>query len=287
MFIIYINDLSSAFTNDYVSAYMYADDLAVQINCKYASVANHLLMTSNSIIEDWTAANSLCLNNDKTQSIEFSFKTRNEDSVRFLGLFVQSNVKWNIHVETLCKKVSKGIFMLRKLKSFVSIDVLKAVYFAHIQSHLSYGIIVWGHFGNVRRLFLLQKRAVRVMFNVSSRTHCKPLFKQLGILTIISLYILDCLLYIKTNLDTIPTNNSIHSHFTRQNNFLRVNQCNFQTTINSFCEFGLRLYNMLPYNVKLLNVKHFKNEIRSILCDICVYNVEEFVNFLKTKQKNV
>lgn len=285
LFIIYVNDLSSSISKDYVKSYMYADDLAVQICCKYPSLVNHLHFTTSSIIEDWTAANSLCLNSDKTQNIEFSFKTCDNDSVKFLGLYVQSNVKWCTHVDYVCKKVAKGIFMLRKLRIFVNVEVLKAVYFAHLQSHMSYGIIAWGHFGNVKKLLLLQKRSIRVICNVNSRTHCKPLFKKLGILTVTSLYILDCLLYVKNNLEGFITNISVHGHFTRKSHFLRPAQCNFQTTINSFYEFGKRLYNMLPYCIKCLNVKSFKKRLKMLLIDLSVYDVEEFVEYLKLVEK--
>lgn len=69
MFIKYNNDLSSI-SNDHVKCFMYADDLAVQISCKYSSLANHLLFKINSIIiEDWKAANSLYVNNNKTHNI--------------------------------------------------------------------------------------------------------------------------------------------------------------------------------------------------------------------------
>jgi hypothetical protein len=264
MFIIYINDLTSAFKNVNVKSYMYADDLAVQVHCKVTSLVNFILHDTNFIIEDWTAANSLCLNTSKTQNMEFSLGNNcsHVDNVKFLGVTMQSNVKWNIHIDVVCKKVAKGIFMIRRLRCYVNMDVLKAIYFAHIHSQLSYGIVVWGHSGSVKKLLILQKRAIRTMFSVNSRTHCKPLFRELGILTVTSLYILDCLLYVKTNLDEFPLNNSVHSHFTRYNNLLRVNQCNYQSTIKNFCEFGIRMYNMLPSHIKCLEVKKFKLTVK-------------------------
>jgi len=214
LFVLYVNDLSSSIVNCNVSAYMYADDLAVQINCNNADLAHESYVRANTIIVDWTAANFLCLNENKTQNIEFGFKCTDYNNVKFLGLSIQSNVKWNIHIESVCSKVARGVFMLRKLRPFVDMDVLKAVYYAHIQSHIGYGIIVWGHSTNLHKLLILQKRAVRVMFNVSSRTHCKPLFRELNILTLVTLYILDCLLYVEINLENIPTNDSVHHHYT-------------------------------------------------------------------------
>ncbi|KAG8285200.1 hypothetical protein J6590_085923 [Homalodisca vitripennis] len=64
--------MPSALSNVCVSSSMYADDLAVQISCSNFNLANQLLSHFNSVAEDWTAANALCLNMDKTQSIKFS-----------------------------------------------------------------------------------------------------------------------------------------------------------------------------------------------------------------------
>lgn len=286
LFVLYVNDLPSSIVNCNVSAYMYADDLAVQINCNNAKLTQQYFLEANTIVEDWTAANSLCLNVNKTQNIEFSYKCTNYDTVKFLGLNLQSNVKWNYHVKLVCSKVARGIFMLRKLKTFVNIHVLKAVYFAHIHSHISYGIIVWGHTSSVTKLFILQKRAVRIMCNVGRMTHCKPLFQQLKILTVVALYILECLMYIKTNLDDFPTHNSVHGHYTRQHTFLRAKQCNFMSTINSFCEVGKKMYNLLPSSIKCLSVKDFKVAIVTMLYSLSVYDVNEFMDHLTSLKNN-
>lgn len=55
--------------------------------------------------------------------------------------------------------------MSSRLRSFVDVDdVLKAIYFAHLQSYMSYRIIkLYVHFNSVK-LLLLQKRAVRAVF---------------------------------------------------------------------------------------------------------------------------
>jgi hypothetical protein len=184
-----------------------------------------------------------------------------------------------MHIESVCKKISKTIFLLRKLKLIVSVDVLISVYFAHLQSHLMYGILVWGNDSNVKRLLILQKRAIRIICGVNSRCHCKPLFKQLNVLTVTSLYILECLMYVKSNLPTIPTNSLVHNHNTRFSEHLRLSQCNYRSTIKSSFEFSLKLYNMLPLYLKNLNAINFKKQVKGILLLLSVYTVEEFIDY--------
>lgn len=41
---------------------MYADALAVLINCNYAIMARQSYLVANSVIADWIAASSVCLN---------------------------------------------------------------------------------------------------------------------------------------------------------------------------------------------------------------------------------
>lgn len=132
----------------------------------------------------------------------------------------------------------------------MNIDVLKAAPFTHLQSHrpMSYGIAVWGHFGNVKKLLLLQKREVSDDFNVCSS---KSLFKGLGILSIASLYILDCLLNVQINLDYFITNSSVHTHFTRKSHFLRPSQISKRQLIN----FMSLTKSCITYYLILLHVK--------------------------------
>lgn len=74
LFIIYVSDLPVSINNNLISSYMYADDLAIILNRKNASLSNVYLASVDSTIDDWSSANFLCLNQDKTQVINFSAK---------------------------------------------------------------------------------------------------------------------------------------------------------------------------------------------------------------------
>lgn len=281
LFIIYVNDLPSSLDNNFLSSYMFADDLAILISCKHANLVHEIVEKSNSIVRDWSAANYLCLNNEKTQSLDFSLKYKSDvGKVKFLGVVLQENLIWEEHLDILCNKVSKGIFLLLRLKSIVNIDILAVVYYAYIHSHLAYGIIVWGNDCRLKRVMLLQKRAIRTMCNVNYRVHCKPLFRQLGILTVSSLYILEVLCYTKKNLNVIPSNRTVHSHFTRNFLNLRPNQCNYHITKNSFLEVGKKLYNLLPNNLKILDEKDFRKYLKQYLVNLAAYSIDEFIESL-------
>jgi hypothetical protein len=78
---------------------------------------------------------------------------------------------------------------------------LKMVYYAHIYSHIKNNIIFWGYSACATRVFILQKRALGLIYNVSSRYSCVNLSQQFGILTVPSIYIYESILFVRKNLN--------------------------------------------------------------------------------------
>ena len=90
----------------------------------------------------------------------------------------------------ICKIVSRNIGILSRLRHFIPSHVLLLLYNSLILPHLSYGILLWGntHKSSINRLFILQKRAVRLISNSLPRSPSQPLFKKLNLLTAPDLY---------------------------------------------------------------------------------------------------
>lgn len=76
------------------------------------------------------------------------------------GEIVDSNLKWPNRIDKVANSVCNGLLMLRVLKDCVSTDVLVTVYYANIQSHLNYGVSIWGNSTSAKRLFVLQKTSI-------------------------------------------------------------------------------------------------------------------------------
>jgi len=74
--------------------------------------------------------------------------------------------------------------MLRKLLRIVKVKMLCTVYFAHFYSKISYDKIFWGSSSSVRNVFIIQKRALRIMLRLGPRVSCRQGFKKLDILTV-------------------------------------------------------------------------------------------------------
>jgi len=56
---------------------------------------------------------------------------------------LDSNVSWALHMEKLLKKLSSECYMMRNFYYYLTLDLLKTVYFTHFQSLLQNGTILW------------------------------------------------------------------------------------------------------------------------------------------------
>ena len=42
-----------------------------------------------------------------------------------LGVYIDQNLSWNVHVNNLCKKIAAGIGVIKRSKAFVPFDTLQ------------------------------------------------------------------------------------------------------------------------------------------------------------------
>jgi hypothetical protein len=76
---------------------------------------------------------------------------------KFLGLIINDTLSWKQHIDQVINKVSTACYALRYITYIVSSDMLKLIYFAHVHSIISYGII-FGVAPLVLTKFLYYKR---------------------------------------------------------------------------------------------------------------------------------
>ena len=74
------------------------------------------------------------------------------------------------------------------MKNLLPHTALKSLYYTLIHSHTTNGIHTWGNANSIEQLFVLQKRAIRIINNKKYRTHTEPLFKSDNILKMTDLY---------------------------------------------------------------------------------------------------
>ena len=81
------------------------------------------------------------------------------NSVRYLGIKIDSKLNWKSHVDTTAAKLNRTNTMFYKVRDFVNANVLKWIYHALFESHISYACIIWGqNISTINRLYVLQER---------------------------------------------------------------------------------------------------------------------------------
>jgi hypothetical protein len=169
---------------------------------------------------------------------------------------------------------------LRKLLPIVNVKVLCKIYFAHFYSHISYGIVFWGSSSSTRNVFIIQKRAIRIMLRLGPGSSCIEGFKKLYILTVSCLYIYALVLFAVKNFNICPTNSSVHGMNTRQQNKLHTTSVKLSPIQRGVCYSSVKIFNQLPQNVFRYynNIHTVKTLLRDCLVKNVFYSMEEFLS---------
>ena len=80
-------------------------------------------------------------------------------------------------------KISRIVGILGKLNSLLSSSSMKTIYHSLVYPHILYGIIFWNTVLNVvfNKIFVIQKKIVRIITRFNRFEHTESLFKQLNI----------------------------------------------------------------------------------------------------------
>jgi len=166
LFLIYINDINNSIR--FSSIHLFADDTnLLHINKSYTSLCKNINSDLKGIVH-WLNANLICLNAKKTELIFFSSSRKKHNLknnskiqikinnkrlyptkvIKYLGVLIDCNLSWNIHIDELRKKLTRANGALSIIRHYVDNFTLKNIYYALFLSHLSYCCQIWGQNGN-------------------------------------------------------------------------------------------------------------------------------------------
>ena len=144
----------------------------------------------------------------------------------FLGVYIDQHLDWKTHVNLIAAKISKSVGLLYKAKYYLASKSLQTKYYAFIYLYFTYCNLIWAstYVTNLQRIYLLQKRAVLAISKADYKASSKPLFANLKLLDVFSIYSLQVssFMYLYHN-DALPisftqifqTGNQIHQYSTR------------------------------------------------------------------------
>lgn len=291
LFLLYINDLNTI--SNQLTIVMFADDTNIFINGKNLLKLTEIANNELDKINNWFSANLLSLNIKKTNYILFGNKKLNDIPLainkeiitrvyetKFLGILIQSTLKWDSHICLLKNKISKSIGIINKAKNILGTAHLKILYHSLIEPYLNYCSIVWGNPEKttaLETLHKLQKRAIRLILYAEYRAHTKPLFSKLNILNIYDIIRTQILTFVyKSYNSLLPIKysnyftrpNEIHHYATRSAKNFSLYRITAQKScrINTLASRGPKYWNLLPIIVKTASpLSSFKSKLREHL----------------------
>ena len=150
LFSIYINDLPK------VSSFetrLFADDTALMLTDSTLKSLNEKVNAELSKVGNWLNSNKLSLNYFKTTYLLIEPKANNSTfhnfnvnlkgikiqkslSTKYLGVILDENLDWKLHIKYLHTKLSQAVGILAKLRHYLNRKNLVVMYYVFFYSHI-------------------------------------------------------------------------------------------------------------------------------------------------------
>ena len=188
LFVIYINDIVQQVKD--CNIHLYADDTVLYFSHKDPSHIENVLNNNLKQVYDWMCVNKLSLNPSKTESFLIGSRSqlarrnslciklcgqviKHKETVKYLGVTLDQQLKWDVHINVLCSKVSKLVNYLSRLRYFLNETCLKLLYNSLILPLFDYADLIYGSSNTkyTMQLQKLQNRAGRTILRISPYKH--------------------------------------------------------------------------------------------------------------------
>jgi len=287
LFLLYINDMYQV--SNKLNFILFADDTNLLFSGKDINKVCKTLNVELEKLCDWFAENKLSLNVEKTNYMIFGnkkvdckvdivinhLKVKQIDVTKFLGVYIDNKLSWKSHCDYIHNVLSRHIGILYKSSKLLHEKSLYTLYTSFILPYLQYCCEIWGNGNNGKKLFLLQKKAIRIITRAGYRAHTTPLFLQTKSLKLKELikHKTATFMYnvmhnnVPNNIDTLfIKNNNVHDHHTRINRLLHKQECHCTLKANAMSTIGVVVWNDLVEEVQTMNnIFSFKKRHREQL----------------------
>lgn len=184
LFLIFINDLPLDINN--VLTDLYADDTTLYYIDKSQARIEQQLQTALHKLSEWCKENGMLINTTKTKVMlittpqrrvnlnNYNFQlTYNNEALsvvpceKILGVFIDNNLSWTNHTEAVAKKIVSNLWLLSRIKIYLTTHQRIQFYKSYIQPHIDYCNAIWGGTSqrNLDRIYRLQKRACKIILD--------------------------------------------------------------------------------------------------------------------------
>ena len=217
----FVNDIQSI---SKFCCVQYADDSQLLMSNENL---DQLILEANTelkIILDYMESNKLLISKTKTNYMIIPPKPRETipetivmlgsecitqvSECKFLGVIFDDRLKFTTQINNVKKRLRSAIGALLSVKKTFNFRAKMAIYNGLFDSYLNYAFLIWGDKLSKTKLSefqILQKKALRIIFNARFNSHTNEMFALSGITPIENMYQKNALIFMKkTQLDKQP-----------------------------------------------------------------------------------
>ena len=112
------------------------------------------------------------------------------ESCKYLGVILDDKLSFDQHITQLSKDLVKIISAFKIVRDWVPRREKMKLYYAYFHSKLQYGLEIYGSSANkcIRKLEVLQHKAIKALFNLDYLTPSKKLYSEFKVLSVSDLY---------------------------------------------------------------------------------------------------
>ena len=243
-----------------VNNWLYSSKLTLNLQKSHYIIFHRHKLTGNNL-----NATPLILNDCILENLQHT---------KFLGVTIQNNLKWNLHIKNISSKLNQLSGILYRIRDYLDRRSLKLFYNGLIYPQLSYANIIWGktYQSHLKPLVTAQKRTIRTIMYRSRIHHTNNDFIELSFLKLSDINTYFGLIFVFKSLNNLvlPINYFTYATNPRYNlrNNLNLNvpfsnSDQGQTSPSYYCA---ELWNVTPSHIKNQPfVVSFKSSVKSYL----------------------
>ena len=198
LFTLYVNDLENVF--DRSTVFLYADDTVILTS--HPNISDLIDTVNKELIGygNWLVYNRLTVNTKKSNVILYKghgqkincklkeVKLRGETlsythTYKYLGVLLDSKLSFESHIKKVSNDVSYRLTKLFRLRNMITENVATKIYKVMILPLMDYCDIIYasGTQGNLKKLKVLQNKALRIIGKMQKRTNTENIANRLKI----------------------------------------------------------------------------------------------------------
>lgn len=274
LFIMYINDMKLVLRHCDIN--LFADDTVIFVAAKNPVDAVLHLNEDLDALSKWLKFKQLKLNINKTKYMIISSRYQNihdaqiaidgeqidrVHSIKYLGVTIDENLKFNIHIDNTIKKIAKKYGIMCRLKNDLNFQSKIQLYKSIISPHLDFcsSIIFLANETQLSRLQRLQNKIMRLILKCNRFTSSTWMLDALQWLSVKQRIIFSTMIFVfklingllpRYLCDRILRGSDLHDHFTRNADAPRTPNFLFGAAQNSLFYKGVNIFNSMPRQIK-------------------------------------